>query len=102
MDENPIEESIKYLVDCGWSEDQAENLIKAIYDKSGERLWEMAPLWIEHCGECMKYVHGMLGAVAIGLIKVTRGEESEWLFSLNDKGLKVGEQMFKEENDHGV
>lgn len=96
MEQNPIEASIEYLVDCGWTEDQAENLIRAIHDKSGERLWEMAPKWIEHCGECMKYVNGMLGTVALGLVKVSRGEEGDWLFSLNDKGLEVGEQMFKE------
>lgn len=96
MEENPIEASIEYLVDCGWTEDQAEHLIRAIHDKSGERLWEVAPKWIEHCGECMKYVNGMLGTVALGLVKVSRGEEGDWLFSLNDKGLEVGEQMFKE------
>ena len=96
MEQNPIEASIKYLVDCGWTEDQAKNLIRAIHDKSGERLWEMAPKWIEHCGECMKYVNGMLGTVALGLVKVSRGEDNDWLFSLNDKGLQVGEQMFKE------
>lgn len=96
MEENPIEASIEYLVDCGWTEDQAKNLIRAIHDKSGERLWEMAPKWIEHCGECMKYVNGMLGTVALGLVKVSRGEDNDWLFSLNDKGLQVGEQMFKE------
>ena len=96
MEENPITESINYLVDCGWTEDQAKNLIRAIHDKSGERLWEMAPKWIEHCGECMKYVNGMLGTVALGLVKVSRGEDNDWLFSLNDKGLQVGEQMFKE------
>ena len=96
MEKNPIEASIEYLVDCGWTEDQAENLIRPIHDKSGERLWEMAPKWIEHCGECMKYVNGMLGTVALGLVKVSRGEDNDWLFSLNDKGLQVGEQMFKE------
>lgn len=94
--ENPIEGSINYLVDCGWTKEQAENLIRAIYDSTGERLWEMAPKWIEHCGECMKYVNGMLGTVALGLVKVRRGDEGDWLFSLNDKGLEVGEQMFKE------
>lgn len=96
MEKNPIEASIEYLVDCGWTEDQAKNLIRAIHDKSGERLWEVAPKWIEHCGECMKYVNGMLGTVALGLVKVSRGEDNDWLFSLNDKGLEVGEQMFKE------
>lgn len=94
--DNPIEASIAYLVDCGWNEDQAENLLRAIHDKSGERLWEVAPLWIEHCGECMKYVNGMLGTVALGLVKVSRSDEGEWMFSLNDKGLEVGAQMFAE------
>jgi hypothetical protein len=97
MEENPIEASIAYLVECGWTKDQAKNLIRAIHDKSGERLWEVAPKWIEHCGECMKYVNGMLGTVALGLVKVSRGEDNDWLFSLNDKGLEVGAQMFKEE-----
>lgn len=96
--ENPIEQSIAYLVDCGWSKDEAKNLIRAIHDKSGERLWEIAPLWITHCGECMKYVKGMLGTVATGLVSVSRGEDDQWLFSLNDKGLSVGKQMFDEED----
>lgn len=96
--ENPITESIKYLVDCGWSEDEAKNLIRAIRDKSGERLWEVAPLWIQHCGECKKYVDGLLGTVATGLVSVTRGEEGGWLYNLNDKGIEVGRQMFKEED----
>jgi hypothetical protein len=94
--ENPIKASIEYLMDCGWKEDQAKNLIRAVHDKSGERLWEVAPLWIEHCGECMKYVNHMLGTVALGLVKVRRSDEGEWLFALNDKGLEVGSQMFPE------
>ncbi len=95
--ENPIQKSVEYLVDCGWTEDQAKHLIRAIHDKSGERLWEMAPLWIEHCGQCKKYVDSMLGTVALGLVKVSRSEEEPtWLFSLNDEGLKVGEAMFGE------
>lgn len=96
MEQNPITESIKYLVECGWTEDQSKNLMRAIHDKSGERLWEFAPLWIEHCGQCMKYVNGMLGTVALGLVGVTRNEQGEWLFSLNEKGLLVGKQMFDE------
>ena len=95
--ENPIQKSVEYLVDCGWTEAQAKHLIRAIHDKSGERLWEMAPLWIEHCGQCKKYVDSMLGTVALGLVKVSRSEEEPtWLFSLNDEGLKVGEAMFGE------
>ncbi len=97
--ENPIQASIEYLIDCGWKEDEAKNLLRAIHDKDGERLWEVAPLWIEHCGQCKKYVDSMLGTVALGLVKVSRSEEEPtWLFSLNDKGLEVGKQMFDEEN----
>ena len=94
---NPIERSIQYLIECGWSDEQARNLLGALHDKSGERLWEVAPLWIEHCGECMKYVNGMLGTVALGLVKVSRGEDNEWLFSLNKRGVEVGDQMFRAE-----
>ena len=98
--ENPITASIDYLVECGWSKDQAKNLLRAIYSETGEQLWDFAPRWIQHCGECMKYVNGMLGTVATGLVKVTEGNEGEWLFSLNEKGLEVGKQMSKGiEND---
>jgi len=92
-EEDPIKASIAYLVDCGWTKDQAKNLIRAIHDESAERLWEIAPEWIEHCGECMKYVSGFLGTVALGLVNVKKGEESGWLVGLNDKGLEVGRQM---------
>lgn len=92
MEENPIHASIEYLIDCGWSKEQATNLIKALHDENPERLWEVAPEWIEHCGECMKYVNGMLGTIALGLVNVRKGEEG-WLMGLNDKGLEVGKQM---------
>lgn len=93
--ENPITASIEYLVECGWSEDQAKNLLRALYSKTGEHLWEISPRWVTHCGECMKYVNGMLGTVATGLVKVTESNEGEWLFSLNEKGLEVGKQIYE-------
>lgn len=92
--ENPIQASVDYLVDCGWTEQEAKNLIRAIHDKDPERLWEVAPLWIEHCGECMKYVSGLLGTVATGLVNVRRGDDGEWLIGLTEKGLAVGKKMF--------
>ena len=93
---NPIEQSIEYLIECGWDREQAVNLIAAITDESGERLWEVAPKWIEHCGEKMMYVRGMLGTVATGLITVTQGKDGEWLFKLNEKGLGVGKKLSEE------
>lgn len=91
--DDPIKSSIKYLVDSGWTEDQAKNLIRAVRDKDAKRLWEIAPLWIQHCGENKFYVHGMLESVAMGLITVTKGEDDEWCFSLNDEGKSVGQQL---------
>ena len=96
--ENPIALSIDYLVDCGWTKEQAKNLCSAIYSDTGEKLWDFAPRWIEHCGQCKKYVDGMLGTVATGLVKVTE-TDGEWFFSLNEKGLKVGEEMFTKEKE---
>lgn len=92
--ENPITSSINYLVECGWSKEQATNLCKAVTSKtSAEHLLEIAPQWIEHCGESKKYVDGLLGTVATGLVTVTKDKET-WMFSLNDKGMEAGKQMF--------
>ena len=96
--ENPITQSIAWLVECGWDKEQATNLAAAIKADSPEMLWEVAPLWLEHCGESMKYVHAMLGSVAMGLIEVTQGADGEWLFKLNDKGMGVGKQLNEEKS----
>ena len=91
--ENPIEASKKWLVECGYTEAEAENLLRAIYHEDPGKLWELAPKWIEHVGEHKKYQHAMLDLVAQGLFSVTADESGEWCFSLNDKGLEVGRQM---------
>ena len=92
---NPISESINYLVECGWDREQSVNLVAAITDESGERLWQIAPKWIEHCGERMKYMN-LLGTVATGLVSVEMGKEGEWLFKLNEKGMGVGKKLSEE------
>lgn len=92
--DDPIKQSVAYLVECGWSEDQAKNLIRAVKsDKSAEHLWEIAPQWIEHCGERMHYVKGVLESVAMGLVDVRIDENGEWEFSLNDHGVEVGKKL---------
>jgi len=96
--ENPITQSIDWLVECGWDRKQATNLAGAIKADTPEKLWEVAPLWLEHCGDSMKYVNDMLGSVAMGLIEVTQGEDGEWLFKLNDAGMGVGKQLDEEKN----
>jgi len=91
--EDPIKQSIDWLVKCGWDRKQATNLAGAIKADTPEKLWEVAPLWLEHCGESMRYVNDVLGSVALGLINVTQGEDGAWLFALNDKGMDVGKQL---------
>lgn len=94
---NIIEQSIDYLVGCGWERGQAVNLVAAIRDESGERLWEAAPKWIEHCADSKRYVDEMLGSVALGLIEVQLGEDNEtWLFKLNEKGMGEGKKLSEE------
>jgi hypothetical protein len=92
-DKNPITQSIDWLVECGWSKEQATHLASAIKADTPEQLWAVAPLWLEHCGGSMKYVNDMLGSVAMGLIEVTQGADGEWLFKLNDAGMGVGKQL---------
>jgi hypothetical protein len=92
--ENPIEASKGWLVDCGYSKKEAENLLRAIYHDDPEKLWELAPKWIEYVGEHKRYQIQLLDLVATGLMRVTARDDGEWLFSLNDKGLEVGRQMF--------
>ena len=93
---NPIEASKAWLMECGYTEPEAVNLISALKDESKERLWELAPKWIEHVGEHKKYQHLMLDLVAQGIISVSADENGEWMFSLNDEGLALGQSMFCE------
>ena len=91
---NPITESLKYLVDSGWTELEARHLMRAINDKDGKRLFfEVAPKWVAHCGERMSYVKNMLGLVAQGLVSVSLAEDGEWMFALNEKGIEAGKEM---------
>ena len=93
---NPITESIDYLVECGWKREQAVNLVAAIRDESGERLWKAAPKWIEHCADSKRYVDVMLSSVALGLGSVEMGKDGEWLFLPNEKGMGVGKKLSEE------
>lgn len=90
---NPIEASKTWLVECGYTETEAENLLRAIYHEDPEKLWELAPKWIEHVGEHKKYQVAVIDLVAMGLVSVTADENGEWCFRLNDKGLEAGRQM---------
>ena len=91
---NPIEQAIEHLISAGWTDSEAKNLLRAINDKDGYRLFhEVAPKWVDHCFDSMNYVKNMLGVVATGLVSVTLHEDGEWRFKLNDKGIEAGRQM---------
>jgi hypothetical protein len=88
---NPIEESIEYLINCGYTEDQAKNLISALQADTPEILWDIAPKWIEHVGEHKKYQHCILDLVAMQMMTVSLDEKGEWLFRLNrEKAIEQG------------
>ena len=97
-DKNPITQSIDWLVECGWSKAQATNLAGAIKADTPEKLWEVAPLWLEFFFFKQKTAYEMLGSVAMGLIEVTQGEDGEWLFKLNDNGMGIGKQLNEEKS----
>jgi hypothetical protein len=80
---NPIEESRKYLVECGWTEEQAKNLMMSLSSESAEHLWEIAPKWIEYCGEAKKLIT-LLETVALApLIRVSHNGK-DWNYALRD------------------
>lgn len=90
---NPIAASVSYLEECGWSPEEARNLVRAIYDKEAERLWEMAPRWIETVGEAKRNM-ALYDVVALGLATVRRADDdSDWTYALSDRGLSVGAQL---------
>ena len=83
MTDDPIKASHRYLVDCGWTNDQARNLMSSLSADSAEQLWELAPQWIEYCGEAKKMM-ALLESVALGpLIRVSHNGE-EWCYALRD------------------
>lgn len=82
---NPITASKAWLVEQGWEAQEAANLVSALKAKSPDRLWELAPRWIEHVGEAKKYM-ALLECVALGIIDVSQDSEDEgWLFKLSDE-----------------
>ena len=99
MEENPITGSIKHLQNCGWTKDEAKNLLKALYSDDAEQLWEFAPEWIVMVGEA-KMQMAMYEVVAKGLATVTK-RDGEWFYALSDIGMEVGKQLNEGENHGG-
>lgn len=88
-----LQSTIDYLVESGWNEDQAKNLIQAIYYKDKNKLIDISQEWIEHCADSKFYVEGMLTSIAMGLVDVTKNNNGEWEFSMNKKGLTAATQI---------
>ena len=91
MEQNPVEQAIEYLEECGWTDEEARNLLSALYHEDQEKFLDSLPEWIKHVGEAKAYM-AMLETISMGFVDVTR-TENDWLFSLNDKGKQVGEQL---------
>lgn len=88
-----LQSAIYYLVESGWDEDQAKNLIQAIYYKDKNKLINISQEWIEHCADSKFYVEGMLTSIAMGLIDVTKNDNGEWEYSLNKNGLTAATKI---------
>jgi ribosomal protein S7 len=85
---NPVTESKQILIEAGFTEEQALNLIHAIVADSPEKLWEIAPKWLDHVAETKRYMT-MIEMVADGYIQVSE-KKSEWLFKLRDEARVEG------------
>lgn len=96
MDENPIDASIDYLIESGWTKDEAKKLLGALFSNDAQDLWEFAPDWIELVGEAKRQM-ALFEVVARGLANVTR-RDGEWVYAISEAGRKVGKQLFGEQN----
>lgn len=81
MEDNPIQASLKALVDSGWTEEQAKNLMRALKCDSPERLWELAPQWIQHCIDIRQNMT-LLECVALGPVRVDHSGD-DWTYALD-------------------
>lgn len=99
MEDNPIAESIKYLQNCGWTKNEATNLMRALCSESAEQLWEFAPDWIEMVGKA-KMQMALYEVVAKGLANVTK-RDVEWFYTLSKTGVEVGKQLQEGQENGG-
>ncbi|MCX8016496.1 MAG: hypothetical protein N2690_01140 [Rhodocyclaceae bacterium] len=72
-DQNPITQSIEWLVSQGFDKEQAKNICQAILADTPEKLWEDAPAWIEWCGKIKRSHDCIVMLAAMGLVTVEIG-----------------------------
>jgi hypothetical protein len=99
MSENKITQSIAWLEECGFSTDEAVNIISAVQDEKPPRFEEIAQKWILHAGETRKYYFQIIELAAQGMLNVTVDDYETWQFTLSENGMKVGESVAKGEAD---
>lgn len=80
-DDNPITASLKALVDSGWKEQEARNLMRALKCDSPEQLWELAPQWVQHCINAKQQLT-LLECVAMGPVRVNH-DGNDWTYALD-------------------
>lgn len=82
-EDNPIKASLKAMVQCGWKEAEARNLMQALKCDSAEKLWDLAPKWVQHCMD-IKQQMTLLECVAMGPIRVDHNG-NDWTYALDVK-----------------
>lgn len=71
--DNPIEQSINWLIEQGFDRNQSTNLCRAIYAATPEKLWQDAPVWLEWCGKVKREHDCVVMLAAMGTINVELG-----------------------------
>lgn len=74
QEDNPIKESIKWLKEFGFTEEEAKNICSAIRADNAEKLWRDAPEWIEWCAKIKHDYETVVKMAAMGIITVELGE----------------------------
>lgn len=71
---NPVHASIAWLVDMGFTEQEARNLCKAIRADSPEKLMRHAGAWLEWCGKIKREHDCIVMLAASGMLRVSFGD----------------------------
>lgn len=85
--EDPIKASIAYLEETGWTKEQAKNLLSSLTADTAEGLWELAPQWVEYCGNAKKIL-ALLESVALGPLVRVGHDGTDWTYALRD-GVRI-------------
>lgn len=74
QDTNPIQASIEWLVEHGFTDSEAKNLCAAIRADTPEELLQNAGAWLEWCGKIKREHDCIVMLAASGMIRVSFGD----------------------------